>query len=82
MSLARLIMEQKRKDKISIRNERSDITTFSIDIKKIIRNTMNNLIATNWTTQMNKICVRYKSSLKKIDNLNTSMSTKKIIFLA
>lgn len=41
ISLARLIMEnihnkQKRKDKISVRNERDDVTVFSINIKRIV----------------------------------------------
>ena len=50
ISLARLIMKQKRK--ISSRNQKDDITTFSIESKSIIKNPMNNFISTNLTTQM------------------------------
>lgn len=86
---ARLVMEnnvhnkQKRKEKIRVENER-DVSTFSINIKRKIKNTMN-FMSTNLTTQM-----KWTKSVKDIttkihskrNNLNSSMSTKGIEFVA
>lgn len=74
ITLAIQIMKQK---KISIRNEKDNITTFSTESKKIIRNPMNNFMSTNLTTQMKwtELMKHTNSLKKKKDNLNSFMFT-------
>ena len=49
--LTRLIKKERERAQISkIRNERGEITTDTKEIRRIVRNIMNNYMPTNWTT--------------------------------